>query len=473
MRCVTRRRFVRAAALAAAAGVLPSCRPRRRPVHDVLIVGAGMAGLAAARDLAAAGTDLLVLEARDRVGGRIETLHGPAPHGLEVGAQMIHGSRAATFELVRAFGITARPFRDWDTWPLLPDGRVRPAPVEATRRLQDRLDAAWRSYTGPDLNYGEFLARHGFTAAEQEALAEHALSWSAEPDEVSLRAALEDHAAWSAYLDRNFQVVGGYDQIPRRLAEPIADRIHLSSPVREIAWGPEGVRVACARDGRSETHHARRLLLTVPVGVLQAGRPAFAPPLPPWKLRALDALRMGRVAVAHFLFKDRFWQERNPGMPGWNARGGRISFWDPHPEGTGAPVLLGWITGAAADDLGSPSREEAMARALGWIEAAFPRAAVRRRLEWSNLKNWRQDPHTLGSYSFTRPGGAGMREVLATPVHDVLFFAGEATAPAPHYQTVHGAYTSGRRAARELLAASGGAIARLAAAPLLRILGTS
>jgi monoamine oxidase len=113
------------------------------------------------------------------------------------------------------------------------------------------------------------------------------------------------------------------------------------------------------------------------------------------------------------------------------------------------------MTGSAAQELSDLGREAGLDRALSWIEAAFPAAGVRRRLAWSSLRDWLRDPWSLGSYSFTRPRGSGMRGVLATPIQDALYFAGEATEPAPHYQTVHGAYTSGRRAAREILAALG------------------
>ena len=453
---ITRRRFLVTSALAGAAAAVPACRrPAPRPLHDVAILGAGISGLAAARDLAAAGLDVVVLEARDRPGGRIETLHDPAPHGLETGAQMIHGSRAATWDLVREFGLPTRPLRPWDTWPLVPGRGFRPQDASRLARLRDRLAEAYRDYHGEDSAYAAFLESRAFTPEEQDLLAGNALSWSAEPDEVSLRAALEDEAVWEAYLDLNYQVVGGYDRIPLRLAQDLGPRLRLSSPVTAVDWRRGEAVVTCRGPGGEAALRARRVLVTVPIGVLQAGRPAFAPALPAWKRRAIDGLRMGRVVVVHVLFDDRFWRGVAPGFPGWHARGGRISFWDPHPEGTGAPVLLGWITGAAAQELSDLGPEVGLDRALGWIEQAFPRSGVRRRLAWSSLRDWLTDPWSLGSYSFTRPGGSAQRAALATPIEDVLYFAGEATEPAPHYQTVHGAYGSGRRAAREIAAALG------------------
>lgn len=141
----TRRSFLKAAALAGAGAALHGCSGVSvRRAHDVVVIGAGMAGLAAARDLGRAGMDVVVLEARDRVGGRIHTLHEPSPHGLEVGAQMIHGSRAATWELIREFGIQTRPFLDWTTWHWSAASGFQPPDAAREEEIEAR---PWRAPT--------------------------------------------------------------------------------------------------------------------------------------------------------------------------------------------------------------------------------------------------------------------------------------------------------------------------------------
>src|SRR5207245_6594172 len=110
-------------------------------------------------------------------------------------------------------------------------------------------------------------------------------------------------------------------------------RVRLSPPYMSLQWRPGRVRLTCRRAGRQEMIQARRAVVTLPIGVLQAGRPIFDPPLPAWKRRAIDALHMGRVVVIHLLFDDWFW--RSGGINGWGAHQGRISFWDPHPQGKG------------------------------------------------------------------------------------------------------------------------------------------
>ncbi len=456
----TRRSFVKTAALAGAGIALNGCgRLSAERTRDVIVIGAGMAGLTAARDLARAGLDVLVLEARDRVGGRIHTVHDRAPHGLEVGAQMIHGSRAPTWDLVREVGATTRPFPDWGTWPWSPAGGFQKPDPARQEEIEGRLARSYHDYHGDDVSFHEFLASEKFTPQEQDAVAEHALSWSAEAEEVSLRAAMEDDAAWDRYLDRNYQVVGGYDVLPKSLAAGLGDRVRMASVVRQVEWGRFGVRVSYEREGRQQSARARRAVVTLPIGVLQSGAPVFSPALPAWKVRSIQALHMGRVVVVHLLFDGWFWRDQDPAFPGWHTRGGRVSFWDPHPVGAGAPVLLGWIEGTAAQELSDLGEAAARERALAWVEEVFPSSRVRQRLEWSSLRDWLTDPYALGSYSFTRPGGWSQRAVLATPIEDRLHFAGEATAEAPHYQTVHGAYSSGRRAAREILSAVGREVA--------------
>src|SRR5262249_35705198 len=159
-----RRRLLKGAALAAAGAALPACSRLVQKSRDVVVLGAGMAGLAAARDLARAGLDLVVLEARDRVGGRIHTLHEPAPHGIEIGAQMIHGSRAPTWELVREFKVETRPFSDWTTWVWSKEsGFQKPETVHGSD-VEGRLTRAYHEYRGDDIPFQKFLDAQKFSA---------------------------------------------------------------------------------------------------------------------------------------------------------------------------------------------------------------------------------------------------------------------------------------------------------------------
>jgi monoamine oxidase len=266
---------------------------------------------------------------------------------------------------------------------------------------------------------------------------------------MSLRAVIEENPGWDAYLDQNYQVVGGYGAVAEKMAEPLGDAVHLSSPAQSIAWQRGEVTIDCA----GATFRARRAVVTLPVGVLQSRSPAFLPTLPDWKLSAIDALRMGRVVVTHHLFDEPFWRER--GVSRWSARSGRIAFRDPHPGRDGPAVLAGWIDGTAAQELSDLGIQAGLERATHWIRRAFPEVDVAKRTLWSHLRDWVSDRYSIGCYSFTLPGGIGQRAILATPIEETLYFAGEATCEPPHYQTVHGAHRSGKRVEREILASLG------------------
>jgi len=452
-RRVTRRTFLASGSMASAGALLAPRQPSPR-VHDVVVLGAGMAGLTAARRLAKAGLDVVVLEARDRVGGRMHTLTDPTPHGIEVGAQVVHGSRADTWELLRELGTETRPIggaRRSMSWSK--DRGFYKRDYKHYGQVVERIAAEFSEYRGGDMSYEAFLEKIGLTTEERELVADEALGWASEPDEISLRSVMEDNPTWEAYLDVNYQVVGGYSGVAAKMAEELDGKIYLSSVIDSIEWKRGNVRINVTREGRSETVHAERAVVTLPIGVLQTGKPSFSPALPEWKRKSIDALRMGRVVVAHFLFDRYFWREQE--IRGFMARAGRISIYDPHPDESGMPVLMGWIDGTAAQELSNLGIEDGKARVLEWIDTAFADVDVKKHLKWSNLRDWIADPYSLGCYSFTRPGGKGQRAVLATPIEESLYFAGEATVEPPHYQTVHGAYRSGKRAAREILAGLG------------------
>ena len=454
---VTRRRFIHTAALAGAGAALQRCtRVQPAKAVDVVVLGAGMSGLTAGRELARAGLNVVLLEARDRVGGRMHTLSEPAPHGIEVGAQVVHGTRAATWDLIREFGIETRPSPSQDRWNWHPGSGFQKPDLEREDELYDRVAEAYYAYRGEDITYQQLLDSMGLSEEEQAIVADDALGWSAEPDEMSAQAAIEDSAAWETYLDQDFEVVGGHMSLAQKLVAELGERVRLSCLVKAVNWKRGGVKITYEREGRTESLQADRVIVTLPIGVLRAGQVVFSPELPGWKQHAINSLQMGRAVVVHLLFDDWFWREVAPGVLDWSCTpAGRILFWDPHPPGTGMPALQAWISGRAAQELSDLGPEAGIEWTLAWVEKTFPGSGARRRLEWSNLQDWVRDPHTLGTYSCTRPGGRGQRGILATPVEDCLHFAGEATVDPPHYQTVHGALLSGRRAAREILATLG------------------
>ena len=457
---LTRRQVLQRAAALSAASLLPRL-PASAAVgadYDVVVIGAGIAGMIAARDLSRAGPGLkvLLLEAQDRVGGRLLTLYddeqGLPSHGVEVGAQMIHGSNAATWELIREFELQTRPLaEDLAVKPLWPSRESRVPDAEMLDPIFASIDRAFSAHAGGDLPFSEFVEGLWLEPADRELVYSESLSWSAEPDRISTRALLQDSLAWEEYHDGDFQILGGHGALVEKLAADLEGRIQTQSEVTQLFWSKGLAGVGYRYQGVETSLTCRQLIVTLPVGVLQGGSISVNPALPDTHLRAINAMEMGNVVVVPMLFSEPFWQDSFAGPGAWTSPAGRYQFWVPHSAGKGGHAVQGWFEGRAATELSALGPEAGLARVIRMLEEASGAKDLIEKLHWHHIEDWSGNPYSRGSYSFTRPGGAVLRQALAEPVGKTLYFAGEATAPAPHFQTVHGAYMSGKRAARQVM----------------------
>ena len=457
MRKATRRSFLRGTAVVGASSLLgvTSASDYAGADFDVVILGAGMAGLSAAGVLTKVAPDLkvLLLEARDRVGGRMYTRRDVSDHGVELGAQLIHGSAAESWELIREYGLHTRALGarpKTETFHFLPGSapyRPNQAKIDA---LYQQAMVAHAKYDGPDMSYAAFLDTLSIDESQRKSLNAKALNWSSEPDAISARAVINDGVAWEEYHDEDFQILGGYSMLAEKMAAELEGKIQLSCVVAGIYWR-EGVGgVSYVYNLQSQTVTAKRLIVTLPVGVLQSNQVEILPAFPDWKQQSIDSLQMGQAVVVPMLFDAPFWSELTPGPVAWETPDGRIQFWVAHSPEDGVAAMTGWFVGAAAQLLSDLGGQDGMQQVLRWLEGITGQSGLQERLKWHYYQDWVSDPYSLGSYSFTRPGGQGAREMLARPLKGTVHFAGEATAPAPHYQTVHGAYMSGKRVAEEV-----------------------
>jgi len=243
----------------------------------------------------------------------------------------------------------------------------------------------------------------------------------------------------------------GYGELLAWLAGALDPRVklRLQAVVREVKWKRRAVEVRGAFLGKPFTVRAKQAVVTLPVGVLQAGGVRFRPALRE-KSAALRNLVSGPVVKLALRFDAAFWEERYPEVSFFHCPGGFFpTFWNQLPRH--APCLIGWAGGPKADAHAGLPAGEVVRRALRTLERLFGKGArVESRLQNFRLQDWRADPFARGAYSYVRVGGAGAREALAEPLQGTLFFAGEAT-NTEQAGTVAGALESGRLAARVLL----------------------
>lgn len=456
---IDRRRFVAGSTALGAATLLSSrgLGAQYNPDFDVIVIGAGIAGLAAARELVRQDLKVLVLEARERAGGRIYTAEDEVVfHGVELGAQYIHGSKADTWELIEDFGIQTMALSEMGDAELRTFSPGNPNAVPDLARIEQAFKTIYEryeAYRGEDTDVLDWVQTQGFGVFEQGVATRSALSWSAEPDRMSARSAMEDSALWEAYKDKDFKVMGGYSRIIEKLQAELKGKIRLDAAVEETVWAEGLVGVYYNDRGATSSVTGRSLISTLPIGVMQAESVKMTPPLPPWKLDAIDAFEMGQVVVVPMMFATPFWRNKVPEPGGWTGEDGRINLWIPHSPARGGHSVVGYFQGTAAKRLSSLGEQEGLRQVLEWLGQASGEVNVASHLTWHRFQDWQQERYTLGSYSFPRPGGAEQREPLRRSISDTLFFAGEATAPPPHYQTVHGAYASGKRVANEVMEA--------------------
>jgi monoamine oxidase len=445
---------------------------------DVLVVGAGAAGLAAARDLGAAGLNVCVIEARDRIGGRIHTLHDSSVEvPIELGAEFIHGQPSEIWEIVHRAGLRTSEVMG-ENW-CAEGGRLAPCPDLGRKEVQGKgiIRQIDRS-ASPDCSFREFIETH-FPGAEFEQERAAATRYvegfhAARPELISVQAlARSEDAARKISGDEASRLCDGYDSIIERLRFEMQVNgvtLRLGIVAETIEWRAGHIEVKAYRrvDSSSEIFSARRAVIALPLGVLQApphteGSISFRPALAN-KQEAMRHLMMGAAVRVTLRFRERWWEDGRQVMTLKQRYGdlARMSFlfsadewmpvwWTQFP--VHAPVLVGWVGGPVAEQSTLQPQSFVLNHALDALTRLFgiERKRIEHLLEAQYVYDWHVDPYARGSYSYVAVGGLGAQEELARPVEGTLFFAGEATNSDGHHGTVHGAIATGRRAAAEVL----------------------
>jgi monoamine oxidase len=439
-----------AAAKAGAAGVAS---------WDVVIVGAGAAGLSAARALAEAGRSVLLLEARDRIGGRIWTRHEvDTSVPIELGAEFIHGQIPQTFTLLHEAG-EAAVGSGGAHWTLL-HGRLQ----KRTEDLFDQVQRALQSadlLARPDISFQDFLEQGGRYGISKEA-AELARRFvqgfdAADPARVSAQSIAEEWSSGGLLDSPQFRPLAGYSSVLAALARKLdREKVHvqLQTVVKAVRWKPGAAEVEGIFVDRPFLVKAPKVVITVPIGVLQLPQDApgaihFNPALE-MKRAALAGIVSGPVLKVVLRFRSVFWEELDNGRYRDASFFHSLettfpTFWTSMP--LRSPLLNAWTGGPPAARLSEKSDVQIVREALENLETMFggqlPHGKAQ--LEAAFVHNWQRDPFACGAYSYEMA-----RRTLAAPLEDTLFFAGEATDTEGEPATVTGALRSGARAAREV-----------------------
>lgn len=414
----------------------------------VVVIGAGLAGLSAARELVRQGHYVIVLEARDRIGGRIWTSRLWPDLPMDLGASWIHGvadnpltalaEEAGVKRLTTSYDSAMALSATGEEIDLEPAMEMAEDLVAAARKAADKRDedqsladavtssSQWKKATAEEKR----LVRHHVNGSYE---AEYGGDW-------------QEASAWNIDSGEEFDggdqlFPGGFDQITAYLAKGLD--VRMGQHVTRIDPAPHGVKVTL-RDGAAI--QADYAILTIPLGVLQAGRIAFGEALAKPRQQAIQALRMGLLNKCWLRFDRVAWPDDVDWIEWVGPRDGFWAQWVSLAHAASAPVLLGFHAGAQAremekrdDSAMSAAAHEALKQMFG---ASFPAPVA------AQVTRWSQDPHALDSYSFNPVGtSAKTRRALAGADWDGrIVFAGEATS-ADYFGTAHGAVLSGLAAA--------------------------
>ena len=445
------------------------------PNPDVIVIGAGVAGLAASVRLAASGLSVLLVEARERIGGRVFTLRDPISQApIELGAEFIHGRPPEIWEILqsRQVEITEVGGESWCSR----NGSLSPCEFfsevdEILEKMDDRsADESFLAFLDRCCSGTEVTAEAkqralsyitGFNAADPALVGVHWLVKSMRAEEE-----IEGH--------RTFRSRHGYEDLIKIFQQNLMETgvsLRTGTIVESIRWKRGHAEITTVDAGASFILTAPRVLVTLPLGVLQApagsaGAVQFFPELPARKTDAIKKLEMGKVIRVTLRFRNRFWENIVPG--GKSKTLAKLGFlftqddwfptwWTPMPKPL--PLITGWAPFRCAERLSGQSSAFVVGKALETLSGVLGKNTqeLENLLEAAQFHDWQSDPYSRGAYSYGVVGSDGMQEALASAVEETLYFAGEATDVTGNNGTVNGAIASGLRAAAEILQARGSA----------------
>jgi monoamine oxidase len=422
--------------------------------ETIIIVGAGAAGLLAAKELSAKGKTIILLEANNRIGGRIHTMHPPAfSRRVEAGAEFVHGKLPVTLQL-------------------LDEARIFYQPVEG--QMKQVENGQWQTQDDFTVGWDELMEK--MMQLEQDmTIAAFLEEYFHDPEYADLRRSVQRFAEgfdlanihtasvfavrdeWMHELDEQFRIPGGYMQLVNYLEQQCRANgcsIRTNCIVKKITWRRQDVCVESA-DGASFT--GNRIIITVPVGILQA--PAshsaalqFEPSINEY-MEAAANIGFGSVTKILLEFKEPFWTAKSKNIGFVLSEMVVPTWWTQLPDKY--PLLTGWLGGPLATAFYNDTDEEILETALQSLALIFKKeiSELKEQLTASYISKWHDHEFSLGAYSYSTLKTAEARKLLHTPVKETIFFGGEGIYEGADAGTVEAAFVSALKVVDHLLLA--------------------
>jgi monoamine oxidase len=423
---------------------------------DVIIIGAGAAGLMAAYELSKLGKLVIILEARGRAGGRIFTLDDDLY--TELGAEFVHGDLPVTLQLLKEANIESIP-ASGEMWHSR-DGKFskNTEQFEHWDLLMDKL-----GQLNADISIGDFLQQE-FADEKYSTLRAWVTRFvsgydTADPFKASAFALRQE---WQSEDDNTqHRVKGGYGRMINYLvntSEQNGAQFYLDKVAKHIHWTHGQVEVITSGN---ESFKAKQLIIALPLGVLKADSAQKAAitisPSVDMCRGAINKIGFGSVVKVLLQFKTAFWESQSITGADLSDMGFILSaeaiptWWTQHPSPS--TLLTGWLGGLSAESKKAMSNDELLEEALQSLSRIFNIDAdkLKNELVVSHVVNWTTDPFTLGSYAYDTLKSAEARKILNTPIDHTIYFAGEYLYDGPAMGTVEAALASARETVAKLI----------------------
>ncbi|MCF8464506.1 MAG: FAD-dependent oxidoreductase [Flavobacteriales bacterium] len=438
-----RRSFIRKSSLGVTAGLLfphllSGCKKDELGNFPdgfrIIVVGAGAAGLYAAKMMKDHGAEVVILEASDRIGGRIRKNDDFADFPIDLGAEWVHGNKSLSHRLAQNAGFQI--FEDGGEEAYLINGQISPNYSSSVlENIVGILDGDL-AYNGPDMSVLHYAQQQGISNSDLGILEYIAGEFGTSANRLSILFTQVDSENWSSG-NKDFKFKRSYfDLINETVAASVIDDVLLNSPVTQINYSSEKV-IATVASG--STFEADRILITASVAVLKTGAISFIPALPKAKLQAIQSIGMDAGMKILLKFSQNFWNSTS--LIG--AQNSPVYWHTTYGKNGSDLVLSAFVMGQKAEAL-SAMGQAAIPHVLSELDLIYNGQATASFVD-GLIQDWSQEPYVLGAYSYSSLGIGNQRSILAQSVNGKVHFAGEATAINGHFQTVQGALESGER----------------------------